>query len=146
MNCTRCFYVVSQRISNAFGCYGRLVAKHAICFVLVPMIICCGLAVGFLFRTSERNIEVLYTPMNSRSRSDREKVKAIFPDRTGDYYNPMGMNDHPLGGIALFRAKTGANILTRESLQEIKNFIQVCKRLFHWLPLQKHAFGFFILG
>lgn len=112
-------------ISNAFGRYGHLVGRYPVWFIVVPVVVCVGLGVGFLFRSNEQDIELLYTPINSRSRSDREKVKALFPDRTHDYYNPMSLNDHALGGVVLFRPKNDSNILTRESLQEIKDFVTV---------------------
>ncbi|PVD22816.1 hypothetical protein C0Q70_16072 [Pomacea canaliculata] len=129
MTCGKSFFAVTHCISNAFGRYGHLVGRYPVWFIVVPVVVCVGLGVGFLFRSNEQDIELLYTPINSRSRSDREKVKALFPDRTHDYYNPMSLNDHALGGVVLFRPKNDSNILTRESLQEIKDFVTKVKEI-----------------
>ncbi|KAL8580373.1 hypothetical protein ACOMHN_037472 [Nucella lapillus] len=127
MGCSKAFHCVSRKISQAFDHYGRLVGRHPLPFIILPVLICGGLAVGFMFRDNESDIEALYTPVNSRSRSDRERIKALFPDGTGSWYNPINLNDHPLGGVVLFRHRNGSNLLTPEFLKEIKDFVKTVK-------------------
>ncbi|XP_076441426.1 patched domain-containing protein 3-like [Babylonia areolata] len=127
MGCSDAFHCVSRKISEAFGWYGRLVGRYPLPFVILPVLVCGGLAIGFMFRENESDIEALYTPMDSRSRADREEVKRLFPDGTGTWYNPMNLNDHPLGGSVLFRHRAGSNLLTPEVLGEIRDLSETVK-------------------
>ncbi|CAL1535424.1 unnamed protein product, partial [Lymnaea stagnalis] len=88
----RCIWNCHRAILRGFYHYGYFLASHPTWFLVLPVVICLGLAVGFINYNPETNIEELYAPINSRAVKDRDVMIATFPDLSGTHYDPFSTN------------------------------------------------------
>ncbi|XP_059176699.1 patched domain-containing protein 3-like [Physella acuta] len=118
----KCVWDCHRLLLRGFYNYGYFLAKHPIWFLVIPAVVCAGLAVGFIRYDPENDIETLYAPEDSRAVKDRDLVVATFPDLSGDNFDPFSANRLVAQGIVIFRSKGPRAVLTDPVLEELKTF------------------------
>ncbi|BFY99213.1 hypothetical protein BsWGS_02253 [Bradybaena similaris] len=117
-----CVWNFQRAILNGFYNYGYFLAKHPFCFLIIPILICGGLAYGLTNIKPKDGVEYLYAPMKSRSLDDREIVRETFRDRSDTNYSPFSLNELIPESEIIFRSKNNKSILTEEVINELKPF------------------------
>ncbi|CAG5117285.1 unnamed protein product [Candidula unifasciata] len=118
----QCVWNCQRTILNWFYNYGYFLAKHPYCFLIFPIIICGGLAIGFVKLDPKEGLEYLYAPSRSRAIDDREVVRRTFVDMSDYNYNPFSLNELIPEAQIIFRSKDIQAILTDEVMEELTHF------------------------
>ncbi|CAG5117287.1 unnamed protein product, partial [Candidula unifasciata] len=107
-------------VLNWFYSYGHFLAQHPFCFLIIPILICGGLAVGLTNLQPKDGVEYLYAPSISRSIDERDIVRQTFTDKSDTNFSPFSLNELVPESEIIFRSKKEKSILTGEVLQELK--------------------------
>ncbi|XP_012938836.1 patched domain-containing protein 3 [Aplysia californica] len=118
----RCVWNCQRAVLSGFYKYGHFLGSHPAPFLVLPLLICSGLAVGFLFYNPETDVEKLYAPMDSRAVKDRSRVEAAFPDLSGTNFDPFSTNRLIAQAVTIFRSRNEHAIFTEEVIEELSNF------------------------
>ncbi|XP_012938856.1 patched domain-containing protein 3 [Aplysia californica] len=118
----QCVWNCQRTVLSGFYRYGHFVGSHPAPFLLLPLVICSSLALGFLNYDPESNSEVLYTPTNSRAVSDRALVEDAFPDLSDSNFDPTSTSRLPVQAVVIFRSRLDLAIFTDEVLNELLSF------------------------
>ncbi|XP_077980119.1 patched domain-containing protein 3-like [Glandiceps talaboti] len=106
--------------SNAFEKYGVFLARYPWTVLIISLTATAVLGVGLVFQEYERNMEYLYTPENSQADIDRDRVKALFEDRSAtDFYVHQMATLGVYGEIYLLAPAKGDNVLTSPILTDL---------------------------
>lgn len=116
----RCGFV-DDLLSKVFYKYGKLVARHKLFFLLVPLVLFAVTASGVLQIYVDDDIEALFTPLGSPSLEDKVYAKDAFPiGDEGDEFLPNRVLDSLLSKLQLIiTTKDGGNVLRKSVVQEI---------------------------
>ena len=115
------FDCVDSAISRAFYKLGRVVFRHKLIFLLIPLAMVTFLMTGFTHFVIDDDVEYLFTPENSQSRDDREVTQELF--MTGD----EGVEFLPNRELDLFIRRGrlvihpayGDNVMKKEMFEEM---------------------------
>ncbi|XP_055884884.1 patched domain-containing protein 3-like isoform X1 [Biomphalaria glabrata] len=118
----KCLWNCHRFFLRCFYHYGYFLASHPAWFLILPIVMCTVLAVGFIKYSPERDVEVLYAPINSRAVQDRQKVMDTFPDLSATNYQAFSLNKLLSQGVVIFKSRNDMSILTPEVLQELEAF------------------------
>ena len=118
-NCNTIYNAVESKIGGVFAAYGRFLARHPWKFILFGILINGLLGIGMIRLNSVSDVETVYTPIDSQSSKDKERVEQIFPDLSGTNFIGIQMPDLGKYGEVVVKPKQG-NIFDTDFLNELK--------------------------
>ena len=127
--CDTCYRKVKRVIAGVFRVYGEFVGRHPVWFIVLPIVIFGGLAVGMVAMDEENDPEKVYFPMNSRAMKDRQYVRDTFPDLSNVSYNAFSQSDTIKAVVLLFKSKSGQTIFDSSTITETAAIINGVKSL-----------------
>lgn len=114
MVCTS-FY---RKVSGIFGKTGRVIGRHPLCFVLVPVLLSAVLATGFLHLRVVIGIEHLYAPVSGKTLDDKLLATDLFPMNVSTSFDLGRMTRTAKFVILLIMAKNGGNVFNKTLMEE----------------------------
>ena len=114
---------VENKISNAFGYYGKVVSRNPIPAIGFAVLLNCLLGINVKWITSEKNIKTLYTPTNSQADIDELKIKSMFPDHSHEEFYFHQLPDLGHYGSVIFTVDD--NIINQTYKTEIEKFDEI---------------------
>ena len=124
-----CCKRVKTGIANVFERYGRLVGRHPVPFVILPIVIFGGLGVGLVAIDEETDIESVYYPTDSRGLKDRQYIRDTFPNLNNQSYNPFSQSDVEPFVDLIFKTKQGQSVFNISVMAEISTIVTGVKSL-----------------
>uniref|UniRef100_A0A915K0U3 Uncharacterized protein n=1 Tax=Romanomermis culicivorax TaxID=13658 RepID=A0A915K0U3_ROMCU len=104
---------LERPLSRFFEHYGRLVSRHPWPFILFPILVSCGLSIGFLHKNELTDATYLYTPSGSASKFERQSIHEKWPMVNGNYI--PGKSVTSLRECqSIVSARDGGNVLRSE--------------------------------
>lgn len=121
MRCTQFYKKVEEKIGAVFYKLGFLIATHPWKVILVFIFIAGACGLGLLRIKPQSDVETAYTPMTSRAKDERERLKSLFKDHSGTNFFEQSLINTGSYGEVIVKTKTGGNILNSNLLTEIQN-------------------------
>lgn len=112
--------VVHDLLGDLSGKIGRLISRHPIFFVLVPLIVACALSTGLYKIKLSTDYEKLYIPRNARSLHERKMVENLFPMNLSTEFDMMRMSKLGRLGMVLFIPRDNDTVLRKPILKTVK--------------------------
>ncbi|XP_067137453.1 patched domain-containing protein 3-like [Centruroides vittatus] len=104
---------LQRNLSLAFSRLGGCIGRHPLWFIFIPLIISALTSIGFVRISMTRDLQYLLTPINGRSKIEKEAIQSIFPE-SKDFRR---LTDFPRCGFVILVAKDGGSML-RESIMD----------------------------
>ncbi|UYV69871.1 daf-6 [Cordylochernes scorpioides] len=109
----RC-HLVSRLVSEGFRRLGRLVGRHPLLSILVPLAASLALAPGLLLFQLEEDPELLYVPATGRCLRERAEVEASFPQDWHNFDPGRATRPGAFGQLLVVR-RDGRSLLTADT-------------------------------
>ncbi|XP_072169811.1 patched domain-containing protein 3-like [Diadema setosum] len=112
---------VDRCISKAFYKLGKVVFRHKLIFLLIPLAMVTFLMTGFTHFIIDDNVEYLFTPENSQSRDDRKVTRELFMtgDEGEEFLPNRELDLFIRRGRLIILPAEGDNIMKKEMFEEI---------------------------
>ncbi|XP_023239056.1 patched domain-containing protein 1-like [Centruroides sculpturatus] len=104
---------LQRNLSLAFSRLGGCIGRHPLWFIFIPLIITALSSIGFVRISMTSDLQYLLTPINGRSKIEKEAIQSIFPE-SKDFPR---LTDFPRCGFVILVAKDGGSML-RESIMD----------------------------
>ena len=124
---SRCYTAHDRRLGWFFGRYGRLVARHPWCIIIVSILINLILGIGILGFELETNIEKQYFLQNSRAFQERDFLRNVF-NNSEDNFHIYSLADYGYFGEVIIKTKGSKNIFDRSIYEEVLAIDQHIRR------------------
>lgn len=113
------FRCVESALKIVFRAYSRLISRFPVPLILLFTLLSIGLGFGIYFMNFESNTEELFSPINSRAKTDRVTVNELFPvDDRNTLPNRLIYFSHRRVSV-IVTCKDGGNILRKEYVQAL---------------------------
>ncbi|XP_023234462.1 patched domain-containing protein 3-like [Centruroides sculpturatus] len=112
--------LVHDLLGDLSGKIGRLISRHPIYFVILPLLIACGLSSGLYKIKILKDYEKLYIPKNARSLQERKMVDDLFPMNLSKNFDMMRMSKLGRLGMVIITPRDNETILRKELLQRVE--------------------------
>lgn len=124
---SRCYTAHDRKLGWFFGRYGRLVARHPWCIIIVSILINLILGIGILRLEIETNIEKQYFLQNSRAFQERDFLKNVF-NNSEDNFHIYSLADYGYFGEVIIKTKGNKNVFDRSIYEEVVSIDQHIRR------------------
>ncbi len=111
------FDCIERPLCRLFSKYGRKVAQHPIPFVVLPVIVAAISCGGFAFMTRETDVEYLFSPENSKARTDQDRLQDEFDSK--NLFSPDRSLEQDVIARLIIIPTSGDNLWTQDILDDI---------------------------
>ncbi|KAI8505642.1 Patched domain-containing protein 3 [Branchiostoma belcheri] len=124
------FDCIEKIISRLFRQYGRFLARHPLPFLLFSVLVAGGLGARLYFLDTESNMEDLYSPDDSRSKTERAYVQQHFPTNDSTSFQATRLINADRSASVIITSKASDdNVLSSTTLAAIDSFNTAIKTI-----------------
>lgn len=125
------FDCIERRLAALFYRYGKLVYRCPTPFIVIPILITCGLACGLVWRLRVIKDDIsLYTPEDGRAKSEKQSLRYHFDiDDTDPYFAERRFDSKRFGYIIATPQDSSQNVLSADIFEEIHRLWATVERL-----------------
>ncbi|XP_076349403.1 patched domain-containing protein 3-like [Tachypleus tridentatus] len=120
---------VDRLVSWLFGRLGHYVGRHPGYFITVPLLVACIFATGFQKIVYEGNPEYLFSPVDGRSRTERNILETYFPMNTSENFDLGRMTRMGKLARVIIAAKDGGTVLRAHIFKEMMKLDDIIKNM-----------------
>ncbi|KAI8479825.1 Patched domain-containing protein 3 [Branchiostoma belcheri] len=132
---------IERRISRLFAVYGGFLARHPLPFLVLPVLLACGLGAGMYFMESDSSVEGLYTPENGRGKTERALVEKHFPVNDSGDFQASRLVTFGRSASVIVTSKENDNVLSLAVLSEVQTLYRNISVIEARLSRTKYTFA-----
>ncbi|KAJ8322390.1 hypothetical protein KUTeg_000861 [Tegillarca granosa] len=123
------FTKFENRIRLAFYRYGLFIARHPWTAIIIAILVNGLLGINIIWMKRESNLENLFTPTNSKAKSDRQWVLSQYQDHTGSSFYEHSLREADKYGEVIVKSLYGHNLLNETFYTELESLNDVIKNV-----------------
>ncbi|KAJ8321689.1 hypothetical protein KUTeg_000160 [Tegillarca granosa] len=121
------FTKFEDTIRLAFYRYGLFIAKRPWTAIIIAILINGLLGINIMWMKRESNLENLFTPTNSKAKTDRQWVLSQYQDHTGNSFYEHSLREANKYGEVIVKSLNGQNLLNETLYAELESLNEVIR-------------------